>query len=178
MDNFIRRIFTPPKKMLLKFIHAGSVSADIGCGPGYFTLAMAELVGQNGKVYAVDSDPKSIKTLEEKCSANGLQAVIEAHTESAADMQSIPDGSVDFAFANGVLCCMANHRDAVEELKRILKPTGFAYLSVAKAFPFRKNDRRTVRSEEWSRILTSFQIRERGEGILNRWAIVSLPGSA
>lgn len=95
-------------------------------------------------MYAVDSDPKSIKALEAKCSANALQSIIEAHTESAADMQSIRDRSVDFAFANGVLCCMTDHRGAVEELKRILKPTGFAYLSVAKAFPFRKNDGTTI----------------------------------
>jgi len=30
------------------------VVADLGCGPGYYTLPLAESVGPEGRVYAVD----------------------------------------------------------------------------------------------------------------------------
>jgi len=172
MDNFVRRRFSPPKQKVSRFLSAGSVVADIGCGPGYFTIPMAELVGSTGKVYAADSDPKSIKVLRAKSDARRLGSIIDAHITSAANLGVVPDRSVDFVFANAVLCCMVDHAGALAEIKRVLKPQGLAYLSVTKAF--RKNDPKAVTKEEWNRILEGFWIRENGEGLLNRWATVSV----
>lgn len=170
MDNFVRRLVSPPMKKISKFVSPGIRVADLGCGPGHFTLPLAELVGGQGKVYAVDSDPKSIRALIAKI--EGFQGVIEAHISSASTLQFIPDRSIDFAFASGLLCCMIDHAGAVAEIKRILKPTGLAYISVTKVF--RKKDLKAVSREEWNRILTTFNVRESGEGLLNRWATVSL----
>jgi ubiquinone/menaquinone biosynthesis C-methylase UbiE len=172
MDNFIRRLLAPPKKKISGFIRTGSVVADLGCGPGYFTIPMAELVGDGGKVYAVDSDLKLINALQAKSAARGLQNVIEAHTASAADMEFTPDGAVDFVFANGLLCCMADHMGAVEEIKRVLKPCGRAYISVTKVL--RKSDSKSVRREEWDQILEGFSVEEKHEGLTNRWAIIAV----
>src|SRR5208283_103345 len=172
MDNFVRRWISPPKKKVSKFISAGSVVADVGCGPGYFTIPMAELVGSTGKVYAADSDPKSIKVLRAKSDAQRLENIIETHATSAANLGAIPNQSVDFVFANAVLCCMVDHAGAVAEIKRILKPQGLAYLSVTKLF--RKKDPKAVTREEWRRILEGFRLREDGEGFLNRWATVTV----
>jgi len=171
MDNFVRRWFFPPKKKVSKFLSVGSVVADVGCGPGYFTIPMAELVGPTGKVYAVDSHPKSIEVLRAKSDARRLGSIVDAHTTSAANLGVIPDQSVDFVFANGVLCCMVDHVGAVAEIKRILKPQGLAYVSVTKLF--RKKDPKAVTKEEWRRILEGFRVRENGESLLNRWATVS-----
>jgi ubiquinone/menaquinone biosynthesis C-methylase UbiE len=171
MDNFIRRLISPPAKKVSRFIRAGSTVADVGCGPGYFTLPLAELVGPEGRVYAVDSDPKSIRVLKRKTDGKGLQTTIETHVASAAEMAMIRDASVDFVFANGVLCCMEDHEGAVAEIKRILKGNGVAYLSVAKLS--RKNDTRAVRKTEWNQILGGFVVNERDEGLVDRWAVVS-----
>jgi ubiquinone/menaquinone biosynthesis C-methylase UbiE len=122
LDNFIRRMITPPKEKIRKYVSAGNIVADVGCGPGHFTMSMAEAVGPKGKVYAADSDPKSIQVLKAKSKDNGLQDIIESRTTSAANLEFIPDESVDFAFANDVLCCMADHEGALAEIKRILKP--------------------------------------------------------
>jgi ubiquinone/menaquinone biosynthesis C-methylase UbiE len=174
MDNFVRRWFSPPKKKVSEFLSAGSVVADVGCGPGYFTIPMAELVGSTGKVYAADSDPTSIKALRAKSEARRLENIIEAHTTSAANLGAIPDLSVDFVFANAVLCCMVDHSGAVAEVKRILKPQGIAYLSITKAY--RRKDPKAVNNEEWKRILEGFRVRENGEGLLTRWSTVSVKG--
>lgn len=172
MDCFVRRLISPPKKKVSKFISIGSVVADIGCGPGHYTVPMAELVGPGGKVYAVDSDPKSIEALKAKADARGLQNAIETHATSAASLEFLPDRSVDFAFANGLLCCMVDHAGAVAEIKRILKPHGLAYISVTKVL--RKHDPRAVTKEEWKGMLDGFNVRETGKGFMNRWATVSL----
>jgi ubiquinone/menaquinone biosynthesis C-methylase UbiE len=172
MDNFVRRWISSPRKKIAKFASVGSVMADIGCGPGYFTIPMAELAGPTGKVYAADADPKSINVLKEKTSTHGLQNILEAYITSAADMKFIPGHSVDFVFANGVLCCMVDHDGAIAEIKRILKPSGLCYLSVATLF--RKSDIRAVPKSEWEQILEGFEVKETHDGILNRWATVRL----
>ncbi len=172
MDNFARRLLFPPEKKISKFISPGIVIADIGCGPGYYTIPMAERVGKQGKVYAADSDEKSIKALRAKSEERSIQSIIEAHTASAASLRFIADRSVDFAFSNGVLCCMVDHQGAVDEIKRILKPSGIAYISVTKAL--RKKDARAVPAEEWKRILECFRVRENGKRLTTLWATVSL----
>ena len=47
MDNGLRRLFFPPEKLVSKYVSEGEVIADLGCGPGYFTLPIAKIVGQN-----------------------------------------------------------------------------------------------------------------------------------
>jgi SAM-dependent methyltransferase len=78
------------------------------------------------------------------------------------------DGSVDFVFANGLLCSIAVDRpSAVAEIKRILKPTGQAYLSLGAVPPWGYVDR-----AEWSQILEGFHVDE-GGAYEERWAIVT-----
>jgi len=165
-------LISPPEKKIRKYVSSGITVADVGCGPGHFTISMAEAVGPKGKVYAADSDPKSIEVLKAESKHKGFQNIIDARTTSAANLQFIPDRSVDFAFANGVLCCMTDHVGVVGEIKRILKPNGLAYISVTKVF--RKKDPKAVTIQEWKRILAGFKVQEMGEGLTNRWATVSL----
>ena len=76
--------------------------ADLGCATGYFTLALADSVGPEGKVYAVDFNKKSIRALEKKVEKGGYRN-IESHASSAADLSFIKDSSVDFVLASGLL---------------------------------------------------------------------------
>jgi len=64
-DNLSRRLFSNPNKYC-PYVEKGQVVADLGCGPGYYTLVLAEFVGPEGRVYAVDSDGKAIRALEKK----------------------------------------------------------------------------------------------------------------
>jgi ubiquinone/menaquinone biosynthesis C-methylase UbiE len=57
-------LFSNPKEFC-SYIKNGQVVADIGCGPGFYTLGPADCVGNEGKVYAV-ADEKAIKALEKK----------------------------------------------------------------------------------------------------------------
>lgn len=175
-DNFLRHLLFPPKNLLSKYISAGQTVADLGSGPGYFTIPMAQIVGRVGKVYAADFDMKSIQALQKKVEKNGYSHIIEARATSASDLSFIPDSSVDLVFANGLLCCMADHDGAISEIQRILKKKipGKAYLSVTKRF-LKRTDPRTVVKEEWDRLLGSrFDILSGGESFISRWALVTL----
>jgi ubiquinone/menaquinone biosynthesis C-methylase UbiE len=170
-DNLIRRLFEPPQRLVESYVSNGQVVADLGCGPGYFTVALSELVGPQGRVFAVDSDEKAIRALKMKADGRGCHN-IDAYASPASDLSFIKDGSVDFVLGNGLLCSMApqQHESAVNEIKRILKPTGLAYLSVARG-PWSY-----VSQAEWERVLEGFRVEQRGDGfpaIADRWAVVS-----
>ena len=167
-DNLFRKLFSSPDKYC-SYVKNGQVVADLGCGPGYYTLGLAECVGPEGKVYAVDSDEKAIRAVEKKAAKRGYRN-IEAHASSASALSFIKDRSVDFVLANGLLCSMApqQHESAVNEMKRILKPSGLAYLSVAGGF-YSYVDR-----AEWEKILEGFRVERRGDPMMaDRWAVVS-----
>jgi len=54
LDNWVRRFLQNPYKIVGKYIKEGQVVMDLGCCLGFFSLAMAELVGEKGKVISVD----------------------------------------------------------------------------------------------------------------------------
>jgi ubiquinone/menaquinone biosynthesis C-methylase UbiE len=171
-DNWLRRRFMDPRKFAERYVREGQVVADLGCGPGFFTLALAEAVGPDGEVFAVDSDERAVRAVERKAVERGL-GTIDARAVSASQLEFIADGSVDFVLCHGLLCSMAPdaHDAALGELKRILKPDGRAYLTVATG-PWSYVDR-----AEWESILGEFEVRERNSSFLglgDRVAVVSL----
>lgn len=169
-DNPVRRLLRPPKKFALQYVSKGAVAADLGCGPGFFILAMAEVVGPSGKVYAIDSDERSIEALRSKVSKQGYRN-IEVRVASASELGFIAGRSVDFVLGDGLLCCMADRYGGINEIKRILKPKASAYISVAKN-PWTK-DPRDVGKVEWKSILDTFRVIRQGENLTMRWAVVS-----
>jgi len=124
------------------------------------------MVGPEGRVYAVDLARKCVLAIRKKAEKRGCR-VIEAHESTAADLRFMKDKSIDLVFANGLLCSMAAGRTAaVAEIKRILKPTGRAYLSLGAAPPWGYVDR-----AEWSQVLEGFHVEE-GGAYEERWALV------
>ena len=97
-----RKLFEPPQRLVEPYVKKGQVVADLGSGPGYYTLVLSKGVGPSGKVYAVDLDKKCIQALQGKADKAGYHN-IEAHATSAADLSFIKDKSVDFILANGLL---------------------------------------------------------------------------
>jgi ubiquinone/menaquinone biosynthesis C-methylase UbiE len=171
-DNWFRRRLVDPRKLVGRYVRKGQTAADLGCGPGFFTIALAEVVGPTGIVFAVDSDERAVREVTRKAGEKGLRN-IDARTASAARIGFIPDGTVDFALCHGLLCSMApaDRGAAVGELKRVLKPDGLAYLSVATG-PWSY-----VGASDWEEILAQFEVRERrggSGGFGDRIAIVAL----
>ncbi len=169
LDNFIRKLYEPPHKFNA-YLAPGKVAADLGCGPGYFTIPLAECAGPEGRVYAVDSNPKAIQAVEKKILKRGLHNV-ELHTCSTANLSFIPDRSVDFVLANGLLCSVApaDREGTVSEIKRILKPDGKAYLVAGRGFPSYMDD------AAWEEILAGFSVEGRNRPPYKEdyWALVS-----
>jgi len=165
--NPISRLFENRQSSIEPYVRKGQVVADLGCNTGHYTFALAECVGPEGRVYAVDLKEDYVRALEKRVDELGYRN-IEFHACSASDLSFIRDELVDFVLANGLLCNMAEQRQpAVKEINRILKPTGKAYLSLGSPPPLGFVDR-----AEWEKILERFIVERRG-GFLQKWAVVS-----
>ncbi len=150
------------------YIKKGHVVADIGCGWGYFSFVFAGLVGVKGKIYSIDLSKNCIESIQKKVDKRNFHN-IEAVASTAADLGFIKEKSVDFVFANGLLCSMENDRgSAVREIQRIIKPGGFAYLSLGAKPPLGLVD-----EVEWKDILKGFHVKG-GGSFEELWALVSL----
>jgi SAM-dependent methyltransferase len=155
-------------KRIKPYINEGMVVADIGCGWGSYTFALADMVGTQGKVYSVDLSKNCIGSIQKKVYQRGYHH-IKAYASTAADLSFIDDNTVDFVFANGLICSMQYERDAaVSEIKRILKPDGKAYISLGAKPPLGLVD-----EAEWGKILAGFRV-ESGGVYQKQWAVVAL----
>ena len=68
----LRKLTENPQKILGPFVREGMVVLEPGCAMGYFTLPLARMVGPEGKVIAVDVQPKMLVRLEKRARKAGL----------------------------------------------------------------------------------------------------------
>ncbi len=79
LDNGLRRLVQPPHNILQNHIKSGDTAIDLGCGPGFFTLPMARLVGPDGHVVAVDLQMPMLEHVRRKAAQDGLSDRIHCH---------------------------------------------------------------------------------------------------
>ncbi len=71
-DNPLRRFLHDPADLLSPYVKKGMTVADIGCGMGYFSLAMATLAGEKGKVIAVDIQQEMLDKMQKRARKRGV----------------------------------------------------------------------------------------------------------
>ena len=103
----------------------GAAVLDVGCGTGVVSLALAE---RGFEVTAVDHSPEMLAIARGKASSAGFASKIQFE---AGDVTQLPfqDGSFAGATAQGVLHHMADSSTALEEMRRVVKPGGFIFVS-------------------------------------------------
>ena len=73
----IFKIYEPNQtEVVKKYVHEGDTVIDIGAHVGYYTLLMAQLVGENGKVYSFEPDPVNFQLLKKSVEINGFENVV------------------------------------------------------------------------------------------------------
>lgn len=107
-------------------IRPGMTVLDAGCGPGHATMDLAEIVGNEGRVLAVDESPAFLKQLNEEARARGLNHVDRVLGDVQDLDKCIPDADsfVDMAYARWVLCFVPRPEDVIKGVARLLRPGG------------------------------------------------------
>ena len=122
LDNNIRRWLQNPRKILMPYVREGMTVLDIGCGPGFFALDMAEMVGESGRVIAVDLQAGMLQKLRNKIAGTAFEKRITLH-KSEANRIGISE-TVDFVLAFYVMHELPHQKAFFEEVTSILKPGG------------------------------------------------------
>ncbi|MCP4401410.1 MAG: class I SAM-dependent methyltransferase [bacterium] len=122
LDSSVRRWLHNPEKILKPYIHEGMAVLDIGCGPGAFTIDIAQMVGKSGRVIAADLQEGMLQKLKEKIQGTALEERITLHQcgESSIGVSE----SVDFILVFYMLHEVPSQEDFFRELVSILKPKG------------------------------------------------------
>ena len=100
-------------------VRPGSTVADLGAGPGFFTMPLAERVGPAGRVYAVDVSLEMVRVLRER----GLPPQVHAEV-SEENRFPIPDAVVELALLGFVLHELSDPTAFLADVRRILAPGG------------------------------------------------------
>jgi ubiquinone/menaquinone biosynthesis C-methylase UbiE len=104
-------------------IKKGMTLADLGSGPGFFTIPMAEMTGNTGRVYAIDSDSTMLNYLRENIAKSDVDSYVIKIINGDVTHTGIPEKSVDVAFFANMLHDIGDKKAFFEEVKRICKPT-------------------------------------------------------
>lgn len=117
--------FANPKEILVEFgLQPGDSVADFGCGTGFYTVAAADMVGDDGKVFAIEIQQELLtkaRSLDSKKREN--IEFIAADIESPKDTQLQSD-SLDAVFLSNVLFQLEDKNAALTEAYRVLKHGG------------------------------------------------------
>jgi ubiquinone/menaquinone biosynthesis C-methylase UbiE len=108
-------------------IGKGDQVADLGCGGGYFTIPLAHIVGEKGKVYAIDVMEGPVEAVRSKAFLEKLNnvEVIRANLEKKSSLAAwIKPGSCQHVVVANTLYSSKKKKAILEEARRILEPKG------------------------------------------------------
>ncbi len=115
-----------PGKVLTDAPRKSDVFLDAGCGDGLFSVAASAIVGEQGRIYAVDVDAEAISRLKQEIARKGI-ANIKAFVADVSKQLPLADQSVDVALMANVLHGLVANGEAegaLREIARVVRAGG------------------------------------------------------
>ena len=103
-------------------VKPGQVVVDMGCGNGFYTLRLADIVGERGKVLAVDIQPEMLHMLEERAredNKTNIQTILGTPIDP-----KLPEASVDLILVVDVYHEFSHPEQMLRAMRKALKPSG------------------------------------------------------
>ena len=119
----IRRLFESPEKIVEPYIKPGMTVLEVGPGMGFFTIPMARLVGENGKIISVDLQDKMLKSLVRRAKRAGVDDRVIARL-ATTDSLNIADfaGLVDSVILIAVVHEIPDQKNLFAQIYETMKP--------------------------------------------------------
>jgi len=122
-----RDLFRPRINILKEIgIKPGFHVLDYGCGPGGYIIPLAKLVGESGKIYALDIHPLAVRNVRDIASKKQLTNV---ETILSDCQTGLPDNSLDAVLLFDAFHHLNDSDMVLRELHRVLKPDGILSFS-------------------------------------------------
>lgn len=122
LDNKFRKLIHNPYKILKPYIQDGMNALDVGCGPGFFTIGLAHMVGEKGKVVAADLQDGMLKIVKSKIIENDLENRVVLH-KCEADKIGL-NKQFDFILLFYLVHEIPDKVRFFHEISSLLKPDG------------------------------------------------------
>lgn len=121
-DNGLRRLFHRPEEMFAAYLEPGMTALDIGCGMGYFSIGMARMLGEEGRVISVDLQQEMLDAVRRRAGRAGVGTRI--HTHRCAPNALNIEAQADFALAFWMVHEVPDSDRLLSEIRASLKPGG------------------------------------------------------
>ncbi len=132
LDNRVRRLLQNPQRILGTYVKEGMTALDIGCGPGFFSVEMAKMVGESGLVIAADLQEGMLQKVKNKIQGTEIEKRVKLH--KCEEYKIGVSENVDFVLAFYMVHEVPDQKKFFEEIKSILKPNGKALIVEPKLF--------------------------------------------
>ena len=133
LANPLRKLIQHPEKILRPYLKPGMVAVDVGSGMGYFSLPMATLVADKGRVICVDLQERMLSSLRKRAKKAGMLARIETRLANVNSLNLDDEaGSADFVLAFAVVHEVPDQVRFLTEVGSVLKTKGTLLLSEPK----------------------------------------------
>jgi FkbM family methyltransferase len=73
---------------LARYTKPNAIALDIGANVGYFTMLMADAVGENGKVYAIEPNKRLAKLVRKSANINGFRTRVKVNNIALSDHEN------------------------------------------------------------------------------------------
>ncbi|MBC8205430.1 class I SAM-dependent methyltransferase [bacterium] len=120
LNSPLRKLIQNPRKIMRKYVRNGDTVIDLGCGGGFFAAALAEMVGEEGKVIAVDLQEDMLNITRDFAVKKGVLDRIILHRCKTDDI-GLSDEKADFAIAFYVVHEVPNRSSFFKQVKNFLK---------------------------------------------------------
>jgi ubiquinone/menaquinone biosynthesis C-methylase UbiE len=118
LDSKVRRWLQDPHKLLRPFVREGMTVLDIGCGPGFFSIELARMVGRTGRVVSADLQAGMLQKLSAKIRATELEERIHV-VQCDRDKINVSE-KIDFGLAFWMVHEVPDKESFFKELKAVL----------------------------------------------------------
>jgi ubiquinone/menaquinone biosynthesis C-methylase UbiE len=119
-DNPIRRLFQNPRQILGGLVRPGDIVLDLGCGMGYYSIALARLVNPAGRVICIDLQEKMLAAVMRRAKKAGLAEHIQLHRAAPDKIGLVV--VADFALAFWMLHEVRDQQAFLSEVSNLLRP--------------------------------------------------------
>ena len=113
--------YPPLYKIKKTAIKEGDLVLDFGCGPGSYSIAAAEVVGNDGKVYAADIHPLAIKEVKKRVKQKKLKNIETILTDCDTKLK---ENTIDVVLLLDIYHDLSDPESILKELHRVLKKNG------------------------------------------------------